>query len=332
MIIKNKLLIKLTLYIIGITYFAIIPIIFYDSRYVISVIINSSILSCISLGVWLIFVIGRANIGQAAFVGIGGYVTAILLTKLDLSFWISFPLSGIIAALLSLMLGFVLLRLKGIYFSMITLTLTKLMNLVFLNAGFITNGGSGILNVPKPEALTIGSIAIIPSFRGEHGNILFYYLVAFTLLICVYGTWKLYNSRIGLILRSLRQSETLAQSVGINVVKYRILAYTICGFFGGLGGSLFMVYIQSIFPETFGVGDSFYYMVYCYLGGLGYVFGPVIGSFVLPITFELLRSIQQYQELIYSLIIIAFILWLPNGILSLNINSLNLYRKINKRE
>jgi len=331
MIIKNKLLTKLSLFIIGIIYFFIIPIIFGNSKYLIGVIINSSILSCISLGVWLIFVIGRANIGQAAFVGIGAYTTAILLTKLDLSFWISFPLSGIIAALLSLILGFVLLRLKGIYFSMVTLILTKLMNLVFLNAESITNGGSGILNIPKPESITIGSLTIIPSFGGEHGTIYFYYLVSFTLLICLYVTWKLYNSRIGLIFRSLRQSEDLAQSVGINIVKYRILAYTICGFFGGIGGSLFVVYIQSIFPGSFAVIDSFYYMIYCYLGGLSYVFGSIVGSFVLPITFELLRSIQQYQEVIYSIIIIAFILWLPNGILSLKINSLNLYRKI-KRE
>jgi branched-chain amino acid transport system permease protein len=132
----NKLIIII---IIVAIYFVTIPLFFRNSSYLLSVIIYSSILSCASLGVWLTFVIGRTNIGQASFVGIGGYVTAILLTKLGLSFWISLPLSGIIAAFLSLILGFVLLRLKGVYFSMITLTLTALMNLVFLNAGFTSS-------------------------------------------------------------------------------------------------------------------------------------------------------------------------------------------------
>jgi len=313
---KNRLLGKLNFYIIGIAYLIIIPVVFYNSPYILSIIINASILSCISLGVWLTFVIGRINIGQAAFVGIGGYTTAVLLTKFGLSFWISLPLSGIIAALFSLILGFALLRLKGVYFAMITLTLTALMNLVFLNAIFITNGPNGIMNIKRPGALIIGSFTIIPPF-GEGNYIPFYYLVAFILLICLISIWRLYNSRIGWIFQSLRQSETLAQSIGINIVKYRIVAYTICGFLGGIGGSLFVVYIQNIFPESFKIVDSVYYMLYCFLGGLDYIFGPVVGAFLLIISFELLRSIQQYQELIYAIIMISVMLWLPNGILSL---------------
>ena len=317
MINKKRLSRKLMFFIVGIAYFIVTPLIFRNSPYILSIIINFSILSCISLGVWLTFVIGRVNIGQAAFVGIGGYTTAILLTKLGLSFWICLPLSGIVAALLSIILGVAILRLKGIYFSMVSLTLTALMNLVFLNASFITNGANGIMNIPRPGALVIGSFTIIPAF-GEGNYMPFYYLVAFNLLICLFIVWKLYNSRIGWIFRSLRQSEKLAQSIGINVVKYRILAYTVCGFLGGLGGSLFVVYLKNIFPDSFKVIDSVYYMLYCFLGGLEYVLGPIVGTFLLTTSFELLRSIQQYQELIYALIMIAIMLWLPNGILSLN--------------
>lgn len=289
-----------------------------------SVIINISILSCISLGVWLTFVIGRINIGQAAFVGIGGYTTAILLTKLGLSFWICFPLSGIVAGLFSIIFGFAILRLKGIYFSMVSLTLTALMQLVFLNASFITDGVKGIRGIPRPGALTIGNLTIIPAL-GEGNYMSFYYLVAFNLLICCVIVWKLYNSRIGWNFRSIRQSESLAQSIGINIAKYRILAYTICGFLGGLGGSLYTVYIQNIFPDSFKVIDSIYYMLYCFLGGLEYVFGPIVGAFLLTAGFELLRSIQKLQELIYAILMVVLMLWLPNGVLSLEF-----YRKNKK--
>ena len=92
-----------------------------------------------------------------------------------------------------------------------------------------------------------------------------------------------------------------------------------------LGGSLFVVYIQNIFPDSFKVIDSVYYMLYCFLGGLEYIFGPIAGAFLLATSFELLRSIQQYQELIYALIMVIFMLWLPNGVLSLKF-----YRKNKK--
>lgn len=310
----NKLII-----IIGAIYFVAVPLFFRNSPYFLSVIINSSILSCISLGVWLTFSIGRINIGQAAFVGIGGYTTAILITKLGMSFWISFLLSGVMAAFFSLLLGFALLRLKGIYFSMITLTLTASINLVFLNAGFITQGANGIMNIPRPGAVNIGNFTIIPSFRTENYYILFYYLVSIILIVCFIFIWRLYNSRIGWIFRALRQNETLAQSIGINIIKYRIMAYTICGFLGGIGGALFVVYIQNIFPDSFKVADSINYMLYCFLGGLDYILGPILGSFLLTISFELLVAIQKYQSLIYAIIIICLMLWLPNGIMSIKL-------------
>lgn len=310
----NKLIIMM-----GAIYLFAIPIFFHNSPYFLSVIINSSILSCISLGVWLTFSIGRINIGQAAFVGVGGYTTAILMTKLGMSFWISIILSGAIAALLSLLFGFALLRLKGIYFAMTTLILTNLMNLLFLNSTFITQGASGIMKIPRPDAVSIGNFTIIPSFKAGNYYMLFYYLVAIILLICFISIRQLYNSRIGWIFRALRQNETLTESIGINITKYRIMAYTICGALAGIGGSLFVVYIQNIFPNTFRVTDSINYMLYCFLGGLDYIFGPILGSFLLIIIFELLQPIQKYQILIYAIIIICLSLWLPNGILSMKL-------------
>ena len=116
----------------------------------------------------------------------------------------------------------------------------------------------------------------------------------------------------------MRQNEDLAESIGINVAKYRILAYAVCCAFGGMGGSFFAAYLQNIYPSTYSVTDSVYFMLYCFLGGLDFIFGAVAGAFLLVISFELLHDLQEYQALIYGLVMISFILWLPNGILSLS--------------
>jgi branched-chain amino acid transport system permease protein len=115
----------------------------------------------------------------------------------------------------------------------------------------------------------------------------------------------------------MRQNEELAASIGINVAKYRVIAYGFSCFLGGVGGAFFAAFHQNIYPATYSVTDSVNFMLYCFLGGLDFVFGPVVGAFLLVISFELLHDLQQYQALIYGVLMISCILWLPNGILSL---------------
>jgi branched-chain amino acid transport system permease protein len=302
--------------VIGLLYLVIYPILFRQQNYLLNIVITSSILSVISLGVWLVFVIGRINIGQAAFVLLGAYVTAILTIRLNLSFWLCLPISGLVAGLIGFLIGIPILRLKGVYFDMLTLCLTEAAMLVMLNLGGLTQGARGIMNIPLPGALKMGTLIVIPAFRpGDYLS--FYYLSAVILILTLMALWRLNNSRVGWNLRTLRQSDTLAPSCGIDIVRYRLIAYTICCFLGGIGGSLFVVYVQSIFPTSFKVIDSIYYMLYCFLGGLNYILGPILGAFLLTFTFEGLRVIQKYQEGIYACLMIIFMLWLPNGLLSL---------------
>jgi len=310
--------IKIAILTIGLLYTVGYPLIFQHDNYRLNIVITASILSVISLGVWLIFVIGRINIGQGAFVLIGAYVTAILLVKLNISFWLCLPISGIIAGALGFLIGIPILRLTGVYFDMLTLCLTEAAMLAMLNLDVLTNGARGIIHIFIPGALKIGSFTIIPAFKP--GNYLyFYYLTATILIITFFAIWRLYSSRIGWNLRTIRQSETLALSMGINIYKYRLISYSICCFLGGIGGSLFVVYIQSIYPTSFKVIDSIYYMLYCFLGGLNYPFGPILGAFILTFSFESLRFIQKYQEVTYACLMIILILWFPNGLMSLNL-------------
>ena len=297
-------------------YLVIIPLVFHNQNYILGVVSTISILSLISLGVWVTFSIGRINIGQGAFALIGGYTTAILSTQYGVSFWLCLPLSGLMSALVGFLIGWPILRLKGVYFAMITLSITEATRLAFQNGGHFTGGPFGILDIPRPDNLSIFGLTVIPAF-GAADPISFYYLAAVLLIFGFAVVWRLSVCKVGAVFHSMRQNEELASSIGINVANYRVIAYAVCCFLGGLGGSYFAVYQQNIFPSTFQINDSIFFMLYCFLGGLDYVFGPIVGALLLSVSFEVLHAVQQYQPLIYGILMIVLILWLPDGILSL---------------
>lgn len=294
----------------------VIPIILGRSPYYITVLTNAAVLAFISLGVWVTFSIGRMNLAQGAFALVGGYVTAILSTRYGVSFWLCLPLSGLASAILGALVGWPVLRLKGVYFAMITLSLTEAIRLLALNGGVVTKGATGIVSIPRPGAIGLFGLTIVPEFNGAD-PLPFYFLASALLLLGIVGVWRLSTSRLGWVFRSLRQNEDLATSIGINVAKYRVIAFAICCFMGGIGGAFFAAYHQNIYPATYTIADSVNFMLYCFLGGLGYILGPVVGAFLLVIAFELLHAVQDYQTLIYGILMIACMLWLPNGILSL---------------
>ncbi len=284
-----------------------VPLALSDQPYFLNVLTNASALAFISLGVWVTFSIGRINIAQGAFAMIGGYTTAILSTRYGLSFWLCLPVSAVVAAGIGALIGWPILRLRGVYFAMITLSLTEAVRLAFLNGGEFTQGATGIVNIPRPA--------------GVDSPVAFYMLAVVLLLLGLLAVWRLSTSRIGWVFRSLRLNEELASSIGIDIARYRVLAFAFSCALGGLGGAFFAAFLQNIYPASYSVVDSVNFMLYCFLGGLDYVLGPVVGAFVLVIGFEMLNELQQYQSLMYGVLMIGVILWLPNGILSLRFRS-----------
>ncbi len=270
-----------------------------------------------SAGVWLTFYIGRINIGQGAFALMGGYVSAVLMTQAGVSFWASLPLAGLFCAAISVLIGLPILRLRGVYFAMITLVLTEVTRLTAL-ALPVTNGAKGITSIPLPGALQIFGITIIPDFATIENPKLAFYFLAVTLMVLSYAAlWRIVNSRLGHLCRSLQQNEELAASIGVNTAYLRVLAYAISSFFGGLAGAVFVAISQSIYPSSFAVADSVNFMLYCFVGGLGFVSGPMLGTFLLYFGWDLLSVAKEYQLLIFSSAMIAMMLVLPNGVLSL---------------
>ncbi len=278
-----------------------------------------ALLSIASGGVWLTFYIGRINIGQGAFALTGGYVAAILVVKYDVSFWLTIPIAGLFCAAVAVIIGLPILRLRGVYFAMITLVLTEVARLTAL-ALPITNGAKGISSIPLPGELSILGLTLIPDFSTvANVKLAFYYLAAVLMVLCFAGLYRLVNSRIGHLCRSLQQNEELASSIGVNTAYLRVIAFAISSFLGGVSGAIFMAISRSIYPASFPVKDSVDFMLNCFLGGLGYVFGPMLGTFMIYFGWDVLFTTGKYQLLIYSAILILLILTLPNGVLSLRI-------------
>lgn len=280
-----------------------------------------ALLSIISAGVWITFYIGRINIGQGAFALLGGYVSAILVMNYGVSFWLTLPIAGIVCALASVLIGLPILRLRGVYFAMVTLTLTEVARLLAL-AVPITNGARGIVSIPLPGELSLFGLTIIPDFATlENPRLAFYITASALMVLCFAGLYRLVNSRIGHICQSLQQNEELASSIGVDIAYMRILAYALSSFLGGIGGAMFAAISQSIYPSSFTIADSVNFMLNCFLGGLGYVLGPMLGTFVLYFGWDLLFQTGSFQLLIFSSVLIALMLVLPNGLLSIRLRS-----------
>ena len=279
---------------------------------------SAALLSIASAGVWLTFYIGRINIGQGAYALAGGYVSAILVVTYGVSFWLTLPLAGLFCAAISVLIGLPILRLRGVYFAMVTLVLTEVTRLTAL-ALPITNGAKGMVSIPLPGPIGIGGFNLIPDFASlKTPNLGFYYLSMVMMCLCFAAIYRLVHSRIGHLCQSLQQNEELASSIGVNITALRIIAYAISSFLGGLSGAIFVGIAQSIYPSSFTVNDSVNFMLNCFLGGLGYVFGPILGTFALYFGWDLLFQAGPYQLLIFSSLLILFMLVLPNGLLSLN--------------
>ena len=276
-----------------------------------------ALLSIASAGVWVTFFIGRINIGQGAYALVGGYVSAILVTVGGVSFWLSLPLAGLFCAGLSILIGLPILRLRGVYFAMVTLVLTEVARLAAL-AVPLTNGAKGITDIPPPGPIRLFGVTLLPDFATLANPRQAFYFVAVTLMVLVFaGVYRLVHSRIGQLCLSLQQNEELASSIGVNIAELRIIAYAISSFLGGIGGAMFVAIAQSIYPSSFAVTDSVNFMLNCFLGGLGYVVGPAVGTFVLYFGWDFLFRTGAFQLLIYSMVLIALMVALPNGILSL---------------
>lgn len=303
-------LVRTTAFLILAAILLVVPIVIRDPYVVhILIMVGISIILCASLR--LVLVTGIWNLGQIAFYAIGAYTLTLLMVYYDVSFWLSLPLAGIAAAVVSLGFGYLTIRIKGLYFVMLTLAFVEMIRLTIIAVPFL--GAQRVMNIPPPNPIIIPYLLRVEFISKTP----YYYLVLALVVITLAVLYLIDRSRMGDILKSIAASEPLCQSVGINTTRYKVLAFVICSFFAGIAGGFYAPYIGLIAPGSFTSWASIMVFLALVVGGVGSFWGPVIGASLMTALPEVLRGAAMYEPLISAAILILILFFLPGGLASL---------------
>jgi branched-chain amino acid transport system permease protein len=256
----------------------------------------------------LISLSGQMSLAHGGMATIGAYVSALLVMKLGLSSWAALLSAGLFVAVIAALVGIPFVRLKGIYFSIVTIFFGEMVVLTAQQWESLTGGSGGIFNIPRPNPL--------PFFTFSN-KIDFYYLALFLTCVSLLILYGVERSRIGLTFRGIKQADSLAESVGINTPGFKILAFSIGCFFAGVAGAFHSQYISAISPDGFSFLFTIYILVYMTVGGAETFSGPILGALVLTILPEATRAFKAYVPFFFAAVLIAVIFFMPEGIAGL---------------
>jgi branched-chain amino acid transport system permease protein len=248
---------------------------------------------------------GQFNLAHAGFMAVGAYTVGILTVDYQVSFWIAFALSGVVAALLGFFIGLVSLRLKGHYFSIFTLCVGYIMFLVIEKWESLTHGTVGIIGIPAPTA--IGPI----TFDSPRA---LYYLVFFFLVLGVWVMHRIVSSLLGRTFMAIRNSDDLAESMGIPLMRNKLLAFMLSVFYAGVAGGLYAGFVRFLGPGLAGVEHTFDMTMYMLVGGLGTLLGPLLGALSVPWLTQYLQFLQEYRFIVFGPILVLLVIFVPHGI------------------
>ncbi len=249
---------------------------------------------------------GQLAFANAAFFGIGAYTVGLLRVQLGVPVWAGLPAAGLVAAVSGALVGFPALRLRGYYLAIVTVAFSELMRWVYVHGGAWTFGPSGF-SVPDPVLFGW----VLASEKAK------YYLILPVVLLLLGATRNLLRSRFGRAFAAIRDSEVVAVSLAVDLAHAKLLAFTVSAFLVGVAGGLFAVLLGRVTPDSFGMGELLLHFVIVMLGGLGSLLGSVLGALVLTSLPELLRNFQAWQEILFSLLLILGIVFMPRGIAGL---------------
>ena len=289
-----------------------VPVLF-QNLYQLGVITFMLINVLLAVSCWFIMTTGQVTLGHAGFAAIGGYMSAALIARYGMSSWWSLLTAMITAGMIALVIGYITLRIKGIYFIVATLALGEVIRVIFGAWDNPFGGLVGIMNLPSPNAIVIPGLPAI-EFTSK---VSLYYLTLILSLSGIVIMHRVNRSPIGLVFQGIRQADDLAENVGINIMGYKVLAFVIGCMFAGMAGVLYTYSVGSIQPSSFTLIQSAYYLVYVAVGGSINVFGPILGALVLNILSEFLRPVKEFEPIVFALILISAVLLLKGGLIGL---------------
>ncbi|MFM1653838.1 branched-chain amino acid ABC transporter permease [Brevibacillus sp. B_LB10_24] len=248
---------------------------------------------------------GQLSLAHAGFFGIGAYAFGLLMTKAEMPFLPSLAIAVVLTGLIGSVVGLISLRLKGHYFAIFSLCVGVIILLIIEKWESLTEGVRGLLGIPSPS---IGSF--------EFANISAqYYLILFFLMLTFFVNRRVVHSLVGRTFLSIRNSEELAEAVGINVMQSKILAFVYSTVLAGLAGALYAGYIRFLGPDIANVEHTFDMLLYLLVGGIGTLWGPLVGTALVTVLMQWLQSWQEYRMIVFGPILVILVMFLPYGII-----------------
>ena len=248
----------------------------------------------LALSMYVVLALGQLSLGQAAFMGLGAYVSALLTVKLGVAFPLVLLAAMIVPALAALVVGAPTLRLSGVYLALATIGLGEVQRIVFINAE-ITGGALGLSGIPTKGGLVsiYGSLALA--------------LAAFVFVA---------RSKIGRAMEAMREDELAAGALGVDLPAYKLGALVVSAMLAGLAGALNAHVSSFISPNDYGFDAAVTILSFALLGGIGSPFGPVLGAFILTLLPEVLRPLADYKTVVNGAIIVVAVIFMPRGLLA----------------
>ena len=247
---------------------------------------------------------GQISLGQAAFFGIGAYVAALLNTTFNLPFLVVLPAAMLVAALFGVILAIPALKVKGSYLALVTIGFGEIIRMVLVNWIEVTKGPSGIVGIQAPSL-----------FGFEFATLdKYYYLILFFVVIGFWYQQALVHSRTGRAFIAIREDDQVAELTGINITEYKIKAFVLSAVYSAVAGVLYAMMIRYVSPDSFTANDSSIILWTVCIGGMGSLFGSILGATVMIFLPELLRSLGDMRLVINGVILLIVIIRYPGGL------------------
>lgn len=279
----------------AVIYFVLANLMFYGylNNYYIQVLtyVGINIILAISLNL-VLGITGQLSLGHAGFMSIGAYAAAVATINFGVPFVFALLIGGLFAAAAGVLIGFPTLRLGGDYLAITTLGFGEIVRVIIINIDYV-GGPRGLMGIPQKTTFDI------------------VYLVA---VISVLIVINLINSTHGRAMKAIREDEIAAQAMGVNTVKYKILAFSVAAALAGVAGGLYAHYLMYIDPTSFNFMESMNIVIMVVMGGMGSIIGSIMSAAVLTILPEALRSLSDYRMVIYSLALILIMIYRPKGL------------------
>lgn len=279
---------------------------FAGNDYRLTVMTTACIFAIATLGLNLITgYTGQFNMAHAGFMAVGAYTLGILTVDHQVPFWIAFVAAGAVTTLLGWPLGWLSLRLKGHYFSIFTMCVGVILFLVLEKWESLTHGTVGLMGIPGP--------APIGPLRFETPAQLYYLALAFLAT----GVWvmkRITGSLLGRTFIAIRNGDDLAEALGIPLMRNKLVAFLVSVLYAGWAGALYAAFVRFIGPDVAGSQNTFDMTMYMLVGGLGTVFGPLLGAIAVPWVTQSLQFLQEYRFVIFGPLLVGLVIFLPHGV------------------